>query len=386
MTTALALGGGLLAQLLHEGGEQHERGEHGRADRVALGHGLGGVAHRVQRVGHVAHVLGQLGHLGDAAGVVGDRAEGVQRHDQAGERELRHHGHADAVDAAQLVGRQDAQRDQDRRRGGGLKALSEALDDVGRVTGLRRPRGALDRVEAGGGVVVGDHEQARRDRRCPPACRARSRSRWPPRRRRVMQRGGALLDGDVVHQPEGDRQERDRGEHAGDDQALVERALHVAGGAPHRERADDRGQQRHAADHQRVHAHLAHLVEGEHAEQHHGHGGHRVGLEEVGGHAGAVAHVVAHVVGDHRGVARVVLGDARLDLAHDVGAHVGGLGEDAAAQTGEHGDQRAAEAQADEGVDGLALLLAAGAAGCRSSRPRRAGPGPPRAGRSRRRP
>ena len=57
-----------------------------------------------------------------------------------------------------------------------------------------------------------------------------------------------------------------------------------------------------------------------------------VGLEQVGGHAGAVAHVVAHVVGDGGGVAGVVLGDARLDLAHQVGAHVGRLGEDAAAR------------------------------------------------------
>jgi hypothetical protein len=69
----------------------------------------------------------------------------------------------------------------------------------------------------------------------------------------------------------------------------------------------------------------------------------RVGLEQVGGHAGAVAHVVAHVVGDHGGVARVVFGDAGFHLAHQVGADVGALGEDAAAQTREDRDQRGAE-------------------------------------------
>ena len=73
-----------------------------------------------------------------------------------------------------------------------------------------------------------------------------------------------------------------------------------------------------------------------------------VALEQVGGHAGAVAHVVAHVVGDGGGVAGVVLGDARLDLADEVGADVGGLGEDAAADPEEQGEQRAAEAEADE--------------------------------------
>ena len=127
------------------------------------------------------------------------------------------------------------------------------------------------------------------------------------------------------------------------------------------ERPDDRGDDRDAADHQRVDRDLAGEVgvEGEDAEQHHGDRGDRVGLEEVGGHAGAVADVVADVVGDHGRVAGVVLGDPRLDLADQVGADVGGLGEDAAAEAGEDRDQRAAEAEADQRVDGL-LVGAAG--------------------------
>ena len=96
-----------------------------------------------------------------------------------------------------------------------------------------------------------------------------------------------------------------------------------------------------------------------------------VGLEQVGGHAGAVADVVADVVGDGRGVARVVLGDALLDLADQVGADVGGLGEDAAADTHEHGEQGGAEAEALEHGRGVARCR-------RARRPRR------RAGRGRR--
>src|SRR2546423_1747968 len=49
---------------------------------------------------------------------------------------------------------------------------------------------------------------------------------------------------------------------------------------------------------------------------------------------------------DGCGVARVVLGDALLDLADQVGADVGGLGEDAAADPHEHREQRGAEAEA----------------------------------------
>jgi len=68
--------GGDLARVLQRVGvvgEQHQRGEARRADGVALGHGLGGVTDRVQRIGDGAHRVGQMAHFGDAAGVVGDR-------------------------------------------------------------------------------------------------------------------------------------------------------------------------------------------------------------------------------------------------------------------------------------------------------------------------
>ena len=77
---------------------------------------------------------------------------------------------------------------------------------------------------------------------------------------------------------------------------------------------------------------------------------HFVAFEDVGGHAGAVADVVAHVVGDRRCVARVVLRYARLDLADQVGTDVGRLGVDAAADSHEERQQRAAEAEAEQGL------------------------------------
>jgi hypothetical protein len=78
----------------------------------------GRAADRVERVGDRAHLLGQIRHLGDAAGVVGDRSEGVEGDDQAAERELPHHGDPDAVDAGQLVGAEDRECDDQRGSGG----------------------------------------------------------------------------------------------------------------------------------------------------------------------------------------------------------------------------------------------------------------------------
>ena len=89
-------------------------------------------------------------------------------------------------------------------------------------------------------------------------------------------------------------------------------------------------------------------VEGGDAEDDRGDERDLVALEQVGRHAGAVADVVADVVGDRRRVARVVLGDAGLDLADQVGADVGGLGEDAAPDAQEQRQQRAAEPESDQ--------------------------------------
>ena len=80
-----------------------------------------------------------------------------------------------------------------------------------------------------------------------------------------------------------------------------------------------------------------------------------VGLEEVRRHAGAVADVVADVVGNGRGIARVVFGDAGLHLADEVGAHVGSLGEDTPAHPHEQRQQRGAEAEADQHRGGCVL-------------------------------
>ncbi len=84
------------------------------------------------------------------------------------------------------------------------------------------------------------------------------------------------------------------------------------------------------------------------------------GFEEVGAAAGAVADVVTDEVGDDARVARIVLGNAGLDLADEVRAHVGGLGVDPAAELGEEGHEAGAEAVADDQERCVMRVLAAG--------------------------
>ncbi len=142
-------------------GKQHQRGQAGRADGVTLGDGLGGVAHGIQRVGDVADLLVQFGHLGNAAGVVGDRAVGVERHDHAGHGQHGGGRNGDAVDAGQLKGAPDAGADDNDRQGGGLHGHAQAGDDVGAVTGGGGLGDVAYRLELGAGVVLGDDHHGR---------------------------------------------------------------------------------------------------------------------------------------------------------------------------------------------------------------------------------
>ena len=75
-----------------------------------------------------------------------------------------------------------------------------------------------------------------------------------------------------------------------------------------------------------------------------------VGLENVRRHAGTIAHVVAHQVGDHRWVPRIIFWDPGLHFAHQVGAHIGRFGVDAAAHPHEERHQRPPETEAQQGI------------------------------------
>ena len=65
---------GIEAKIGRVGREQNQRTEARRTDRIALGHRLGRVSDRVERVRAVAHVVLEPRHFGDPAGIVGYRA------------------------------------------------------------------------------------------------------------------------------------------------------------------------------------------------------------------------------------------------------------------------------------------------------------------------
>src|SRR3990170_3506462 len=343
-----------LLDLVQVGAEQEEGGQAGGGDGVALGERLGGVADGVQGVGDVTGALRGAGHLRDAAGVIGDRPEGVHREDVGSGHEHAHGGdggseHAaaegrhpfDTGFGAEYEGANQGEADGDggsRRR---LEADGGAGDDIG---GRSRAGGFGDLADGApgtGGVVLRDVDE-----------------------------GDAGADADkpaeeepvpgVPHHHLGGYEQPGHGQQRDEVVAVVQGRHRVAAGLAageegHGRHAGHGGEDAEGAEDKREDHPLQVAGDGvdDDAEDHGADvlGGH--GLEQVGATAGAVADVVAHEVGDHRGVARVVLRYPRLDLADEVSADVGGLRIDAAAELGEQRHEAGAEAEADyqEGSD-----------------------------------
>jgi hypothetical protein len=92
------------------------------------------------------------------------------------------------------------------------------------------------------------------------------------------------------------------------------------------------------------------------AQNHRRDNSHGIGFKQVCGHAGAIADIVANVVGDRCRVAWIIFRNAGFNLADQIAANVSALGEDAAAQTRKDRDQRSAETQSNERVDDFAII------------------------------
>ncbi len=187
-----------------------------------------------------------------------------------------------------------------------LERNREPLDDVGAVAGDRGFGDRLHRAVVGAGVVLGDPHDQTGDRQAGDAAEEQRRAAIGLSRHRAE-----------ADQPPRHQRDADQRQEAGRDQSFVERAHdRLARAELDEERPGDRRQDADAADGQRVGHHREQHVGARGAEedrrQHHGgDGGHRVGLEQVGRHAGAVADVVADVVRDGGRVARIVLRECR---------------------------------------------------------------------------
>jgi hypothetical protein len=254
--------------------------------------------------------------------------------------------------AATARGKADTDDDEDDRGGHGDHAHRDTTQHGGGWSGFRLLGDALDGVELLGGVELRSLAESPTDDQ--PTDDGHGD-------------GPRLLVVSVENPIRGRNGADDREAH-GDVGAAVERCTQGVGfggvASADEERADDRGHHADEGDGQRVHEEPDVFCEtclgrgqtstcGERDERDRSNDRSGVGLEEVGSHAGHVAHVVAHVVGDGGRVARVVLGDPGFDLADEVGSDVGGLGVDATTDAGEERNRRCAETEGRDDFEGI---------------------------------
>ncbi len=125
-----------------------------------------------------------------------------------------------------------------------------------------------------------------------------------------------------------------------------------------KKRSHDRSDDTNAADDQGVHHHLRlqHGIAKRHSsKQQSGDDGDHIGFKQIRRHARAIADIVADVIGNNRRISWVIFRDPGFDLADQIRADIGALGENAAAQTREDRNQRRAKAKPNQSVQDQTL-------------------------------
>jgi hypothetical protein len=105
-----------------------------------------------------------------------------------------------------------------------------------------------------------------------------------------------------------------------------------------------------------------HRPNGSPAEYHRRQYGGHIAAEQIGAHACDIAYIITHIICNRRRVSGVIFGDARFYFPDKVGADIGRLCIDTAANTGEKCNGFCPEGKAGEDFDGPGHLFGVDAA------------------------
>ena len=294
----------------------------------------------------MAHFLRKSRHFSNAAGIVGYRTERIERNNHARKTYHRRHRNRRAEQARQLVGSENAAHDHHRRQRRRLKRDGQTLDDVRAMPRHRGLRDRHHRTLAGCRVVFRDPDDQTRhdksDNTAPEQARARNFA--------IRNRTHHAPANMVCRDPEATNRK-----HTGCNQTLVQRAHdRVVRAKLDEERADDRGHDAGRTNGKRIQHRIQQAVlacEEDRRQNHRGNNRHRIGFEQIGRHARAIADIVTDIVRNRCRVAGVIFRNTGFDLTHEIGANVRALREDTAAETREDRDQRGTEAERDKRVN-----------------------------------
>ena len=334
-------------QLLNVASEKYKRGKTCGGDRIAFGHRFHGVADGVEFIGPLANRFGHARHHSDSSRVIRDRSECIEGDDDSGHGEHRHDGNGNAVEAGEVVAKENGDPDEADGESRGVGADGQACDDVRGVSGLRGFRDIPNGRIVGGCVVVRDQQDDERHKESDERGEVDAES------------GGDLAvvaetvwKKDLGEGPKGGG----RGEGTEED-AEAEEAGGIATSEIHCEDAKDGRENGDSAYDEGVtegggFGFAIATEDGEVGDENTPDQADGVSFKDICGHSGTVSHVVSDVVGDGSGIAGVIFFEFRFDFAHEVGSDVGSFGVDAASETCKHADEGSTEGEAGETVDG----------------------------------
>ena len=245
-----------------------------------------------------------------------------------------------------MVAEEDGDADEANGESGGVGTDGKTGDDVGGVSGFGRFGDVTYGRVVSGGVVVGNEENDKSHQEAHEGGEVD-----PSGGGDLAIVGEAVGKENMSEWPEGGG-----GGECAEKNAEAEETGGVAASKIHGEDSEDGGENGYSTDDEgitqggrlglAVSTQYGEVGDKDAADQTDG-----VGFKNIRSHSGAVAHIVADVIGDGGGIAGVIFFELGFDFAHEVGSHIGGFGIDSASEAGKNTDEGGTESEAGEAID-----------------------------------
>ena len=331
----------------HEGTEEGESDEAGRADGEALADSSGGVASSVESISSFTDFSDKVGHLGDSTGVVRDGAIAVNGEGNGEASEHANGGECDSVHGSELEGDEHSDCEAEDGDDAGEVAERETVDDVGGTAVFAGLSELLSGSVLLRGVVLG-HEA---NGEAGPESKDDANVAFPSG-------GGVGLSSELdvgafkwEHVDGGD--DEDGHEDGGDPQLDLKGRLDLLGWDVGEELAEEGSDNTNSCHDEREVDGLWGVAHAGRSggDDKSGAGGLSEGAEKISAHTSDVTNVVTDVVSNGAWVLGGVLRDGSLNLTSEISSDISSLGVDTATDSSEESDSGASETVARDELE-----------------------------------
>ena len=312
--------------------EECESGQRCGTDCKTFAHGSGGVADGIELIRNLTNMVVKAAHLSNTAGVIRDRAIGVDGNSCAGGGKHANGCEGNAVQAVgNLIGNEDADTDENDGNPGTHHTDGYTADNRSSRASLGLIRNTLDRTVVTRGVDLGHVSYDKADNNTG--------------------NDGKRIE-DTAEELQAQRNGRKGNQRRGDIGTHLQSCVRVGVVLAADEESRYNGcRNTDCGDEQWIEsAGFIKLAADQNAKGQRRDDGTDITLKKVSAHTGDVADVVTDVVSNNRGIARVIFRNTSFYFADQVRSNVSSFGINTAADTGKERDGRGAEREAEKNV------------------------------------